>query len=324
MKAVVGTSYGAPDKLQLQDIPSPTIGEKDVLVRVHAASVNALDWHMATGTPMFMRLMSGLSKPKRAVRGVDVAGVVEEVGAGVTRFKPGDEVFGLGSGSFAEYVSAEEKELQPKPSGLRFEEAAALPIAGVTALQALRKASVSEGQRVLVVGAGGGVGAFAVQLAKVSGARVTGVCSSGKVDFVRSLGADDVVDYTRADFSRTGAEYEVIVDAVADRPLADMRRVLSPAGTLVSLGGGKNDSRIVGPLLEIVKVMVVSRLVKQRIVVMLAKVTPESLEELASFYGPGKLAVPVDRTVSLPETPEAINRLYTGGGRGKTVVLVHA
>ena len=196
MRAIVGTSYGTPDKLQLQDIDSPAIGEKELLVRVHAASVNALDWHMATGKPMLMRLMTGLSKPKRAVRGVDVAGVVEEVGPDATRFKRGDEVFGLGGGSFAEYVSADESELQHKPAGLSFEEAAAMPIAGVTALQALQKGPLQAGQRVLILGAGGGVGAFAVQIAKAAGALVTGVCSTSKVDLVRSLGADVIVDYT--------------------------------------------------------------------------------------------------------------------------------
>jgi len=322
VKAIVGTSYGTPDKLQLAEVDRPILGEKELLIRVHAASVNALDWHMATGKPMLMRLVSGLSKPKRPVRGVDVAGVVEEVGQAVTRFKPGDEVFGLGSGSFAEAVSAEERELQHKPAGLSFEEAAAMPVAGVTALQALQKGPLQAGQKVLVLGAGGGVGTFAVQMAKASGALVTGVCSTRNVDLVRSLGADGIVDYTRDDFSRIGSTYDLIVDAVGQRRLRDLRRALAPEGTLVLVGGGKNNSRFVGPLLKMANAKVINPLIKQRILLMVAKITPESLEELAAFYGPEKLAVPVDRTVSLPETPDAINRLYTGHGRGKTVILV--
>lgn len=322
MRGIVGTSYGTPDRLHLEEIDRPTPGEKDVLIRVRAASINALDWHMATGQPMIVRLMAGLSKPKRQVRGVDAAGVVEEVGSAVTRFKPGDEVFGLGGGSFAEYVSCDENELQFKPTDLSFEDAAAMPIAGVTALQALQNCPLRAGQKVLVIGAGGGVGAFVVQLAKVAGGLVTGVCSARNAEFVRSLGADGIIDYTREDFVETDSAYDVVIDVVGERSLRDLRRVLTPRGTLVMVGGGKNSSRFLGPLPKMASAKAINRFIGQQIVVMLAKLTPESLEELATFYGPGKLAVPVVRTASLLETPDALNRLYTGLGQGKTVIRI--
>jgi len=322
VKAIVGTSYGTPDRLRLDDVEGPTIGEKDVLVRVHAASVNALDWHMATGMPMVLRLKTGLSRPKRTIRGVDVAGVVEKVGSVVTRFKPGDEVFGLGSGSFAEYASADESELQHKPEGLSFVDAAALPVAGITALQGLQRGGVHAGLRMLVLGAGGGVGAFVVQMAAAAGALVTGVCSTSKVDFVRSLGASTVLDRSRDDFSRKATTYDLVVDAVGVRSLRSLRRLLTKQGTLVLLGGGASGFSVLGPLPKMAAANVIDHFIKQQIVLMMAKVTPESLDELAAMYGAEKLKVPIDRTVSLPETPEAINRLYTGHGRGKTVVLV--
>ncbi|HEV2360733.1 MAG TPA: NAD(P)-dependent alcohol dehydrogenase, partial [Acidimicrobiales bacterium] len=278
---------------------------------------------MALGKPYLMRPSTGWTRPKRTTRGVDVAGVVEKVGAGVTRFQVGDEVFGLGSGSFAEYVSADETELVRKPATLSFEEAAALPVAGCTALEALRRPGPFEpGRTVLVNGAAGGVGTFTVQLAKAWGATVTGVCSTAKVELVRSLGADYLVDYTKQDFCRTGATYDLVIDAVGNRSFRDLRRAMSPSGQLVLVGGGGGP--LLGPIRQMIRSKFVGPFVSQTINVVMAKVNVDNLLELARLHEEGKLRAPIERTCSLPDTPAEVHRLYAGDARGKTVVLVNA
>ena len=243
MKAIVQDKYGSPDVLQLKDIDKPAVGDKDVLVRVHAADVDRGVWHLMTGLPYLLRLAGGgLRRPKVRVGGKDVAGRVEAVGANVTQFQPGDEVFGICHGSFAEYARANADKLAPKPANLTFEQAAAVPDSGSTALRGLRDAGkLKPGQHVLVIGAGGGVGTFAVQIAKALGAEVTGVCSTTKVDMVRSLGADHVIDYTRDDFTGSGQRYDLILDIAGNRPLSHLRRVLTRRGTLVIIGGEGGD-----------------------------------------------------------------------------------
>ncbi|MGH2766314.1 MAG: NAD(P)-dependent alcohol dehydrogenase, partial [Actinomycetota bacterium] len=239
MKAIVQDTYGSSDVLQLRDIDKPVVEDADLLVRVHAAGVDPGVWHLMTGLPYLVRIMGyGLRTPKTRVRGRDVAGSVEEVGRNVTQFQPGDQVFGICEGSFAEYATAREDKVLPKPANLTFEQAAAVPISAITALQALRdKGQVQPGQRVLVIGAAGGVGTFAVQLAKAFGAEVTGVCSTTKADLVRSIGADDVIDYTRDDFADGARRYDLILDTAGRRSLSHLRRALTPRGTLVIIGG---------------------------------------------------------------------------------------
>jgi NADPH:quinone reductase-like Zn-dependent oxidoreductase len=271
MQAIVNRSYGPPDNLELQEIDRPALDDDGVLVRVGAASVNPYDWHMMRGLPYFVRLISGLRRPKQSVLGADVAGRVEAVGKNVTQFQPGDEVFGSRGGAFAEYVCGRERNFVPRPAGLTFEQAAAIPIAGCTALQALReKGRLQPGQSVLINGAAGGVGTFAVQIAKALGADVTAVCSTPNVDLVRSTGADQVIDYTAADFTRNGRRYDLIVDAVGNHTLTALRRALTAKGTLVLVGGGSGNW--LGPLARPVKASVLSRFVGQRLVPLLAKI----------------------------------------------------
>src|SRR5438094_2880822 len=232
MKAIIQDQYGSPDVLELQEVAKPEIGDEDVLVRVHTAGVHIGDWHLMTGQPYLMRIMGfGFRAPKARVRGMDVAGVVEAVGKNVTRYQAGDEVFGTCDGSFAEYASAPEDMLALKPANLTFEQAAAVPTSAFTALQALRTGGIQSGQKVLIVGASGGVGLFAVQIAKSFGAEVTGVSSTGKVDTVRSLGADHVIDYRKEDFTRSGLQYDLILDMGGNRSLSQLRRALTPRGT---------------------------------------------------------------------------------------------
>jgi NADPH:quinone reductase-like Zn-dependent oxidoreductase len=323
MKAVVGINYGRPDRLGLQDVDIPTIGESELLLRVHAASVNSLDWRMAVGRPYIMRPNIGWRRPKRSIRGVDVAGVVQSVDAKVTRFKPGDEVFGLGSGSFAEYVSADESELAMKPAGLSFELAAAMPVAGCTGLQAVQKVGqLQSGQTVLVNGAAGGVGSCAVQIAKALGAGVTGVCSTSNVDLVSSIGADEVIDYEKDDFAHRGVRYDLVVDAVGNRSLRDLRRVLKEKGSLVIVGGGGGD--LIGPLGQMFRAKLLNPFVSQRIAMVLTKVDPENLEALSDLHASGKFTPAIGRTCSLGEAPDAMSRLATGHTRGKTVIIVNS
>jgi len=319
LKAVVGTEYGSPDDLELQEIDKPVVDGDGVLVRVRATSVNPLDWHFMRGLPYFVRLTAGLRRPKRSVPGVDVAGHVEAVGENVTQFQPGDEVFGSRGGAFAEYVCGGERNFVAKPVGLTFEQAAAVPGAGCTALQALRdRGQIQPGQRVLINGAAGGVGTFAVQIAKAFGADVTGVCSTRNVDMVRSIGADQVIDYTREDFTRVGQRYDLILDAVGNRSLSDFRRALTPKGTLVLVGGGSG--RLLGPLALPLRALVVSPFVGQRLLPFLAKVSKEDLVVLKELIEAGKVTPVIDRTYPLSEAPEAIRYLEAGHAQGKVVI----
>jgi NADPH:quinone reductase-like Zn-dependent oxidoreductase len=321
MKAIVHHRYGSPDVLALQEIDKPVVNEDQVLVRVRAASVNAYDWHILRGLPYLVRLSEGLRKPKRSVAGVDVAGQVEAIGKNVTRFQPGDEVFGERGGAFAEYVCAKENNFALKPANLSFEQAAAVPMAGFTALQALRdKGQVQPGQRVLINGAAGGVGTFAVQIAKVFGADVTGVCSTRNVDMVRSIGADQVVDYTREDFTRTGQRYDLILDVAVSRSLSDCRRVLDSNGMLLMIGAPPG--RWLAPVGHVLAAVLRSRFGSQTMLPLLAKFSNADLIVLKELIEAGKITPVIDRTYPLSETPEAIRYVEAGHAQGKVVITV--
>ena len=322
MRAIVYKSYGSPDVLQCQEVEKPTAGDDQVLVKVRAASVNPLDWHYMRGTPYLVRMGTGLRRPKDARLGVDVAGQVETVGRNVTRFRPGDEVFGVARGAFAEYVSASETKLALKPANLTFERAAAVPIAAFTALQGLRdKGRIQPGQKVLINGAAGGVGTFAVQIAKAFGAEVTGVCSTRNVEMVRSIGADHVIDYTRGDFTRSGPSYDLILDSVGNHSLSDLRRVLTPEGTLV-LVGGPDKGRWLGPLADVLEAVVLSRFVSQKILPFLAHSSKDDLIVMKELLETGKVTPVIDRSYSLRDVPDAIRYLEEGHARGKVVIAV--
>jgi NADPH:quinone reductase-like Zn-dependent oxidoreductase len=324
MKAFVRRVYGPPEKvLELTEVEQPTPADDQVLIRVRAASVNPVDWHEITGEPYLVRIQEGWRTPaKHPVPGTDLAGVVEAVGSGVTRFKAGDEVFGMGSGTFAEYVAVREDHVVAKPANLTFEQAAAVPVAAITALQALRGSGrISAGQKVLVNGASGGVGTFAVQIAKSFGTEVTAVCSSRNVDAAKALGADEVIDYTLADFTRGGQQYDLILDIAGNRPLADRRRVLAAKGTLVMVGGPK-DNRWIGPLGSLLRMLAVSALSSQRLVGMLAKNDAGDLTTLAQLLESGKVVPVVEKTYPLPELPAALTQLGGGHSQGKLVVIV--
>jgi NADPH:quinone reductase-like Zn-dependent oxidoreductase len=325
MRAIARDTYGSPELLELREIEKPVVGADGVLVRVRASSVNPYDWHLLRGVPYFVRLMEGVSTPKTKVLGGDVAGIVEAVGEDVTEFQPGDEVFGSRDGAFADYVLGGERNFAPKPAGLTFEEAAAIPLAGITALQALRdRGAIQPGQQVLINGAAGGVGTFAVQIAKAFGAAVTAVCSTENVDLVRSLGADEVIDYTAEDFTRNGRRHELVFDIAGNRPLRDIRRSLTPKGTLVLVGGGglSDSMALFGPVVRSVKAVALSPFVGQRLLPFLAKIRKEDLLVLTELVEDGKVRPVLDRTYSLSEVPEAIRYLETGHARGKTVITV--
>jgi NADPH:quinone reductase-like Zn-dependent oxidoreductase len=324
MKAIVQDRYGPPDVLELRDVAKPAPGDNEVLVRVHAAAVNALDWHYMRGDPYVARPSMGLLRPKVKIRGRDFAGRVEAVGEGVDRFRPGDEVFGEADGAFAEYVSAPARAVDPKPANLTFEQAAAIPVAGNTALMGLRDvAQVRPGQRVLINGASGGVGTFAVQIAKSLGAEVTGVCSARNADLVRSIGADHVIDYASEDFSRNGQRYDVVFDLVGNRSLTDCRRALTPEGSLVLSGGGVSEGgSLVGPMALFVKGMLLSRFVPHRLLQFTEKPSSENLAALRELVESGAVAPVVDRTYQLSEVPEAIRYLEVDHARAKVVIAV--
>jgi len=323
VKAIVQDRFGPADGLELRDIETPEIGATEVLVRVHAAGVDRGVWHVMTGLPYPIRLAGyGFRAPKHGVPGTDLAGVVTAVGADVTRFAPGDEVFGTGIGTYAEYARAHEDQLAAKPTTLTFEQAAALPASGVTALQALRdRGAVQPGQHVLVIGASGGVGTFAVQLAKAFGAEVTGVCSTTKTDLVRSLGADHVVDYSLEDFTATGTRYDLILDIGGNTSLSRLRQALTPKGTLVIVGG-ETSGKWLGGTDRQVRAMVLSMFVSQKLGTFIAAVKQEDLLVLAQLAESGQLTPAVDRTFSLDEAPKAIRHLDEGHARGKVVVTV--
>jgi NADPH:quinone reductase-like Zn-dependent oxidoreductase len=321
MRAIVRNTYGSPDVLELQETDMPALTDDGVLVRVRAASVNPADWYGLTGRPYLARPLVGLLKPKSNRLGVDFAGTVEAVGRDVTHVRPGDEVFGGKSGAFAEYVAVREA-VVPKPANLTFEQAAAVPVAAVTALQALRdKGRLQPGQKVLINGASGGVGTFAVQIAKALGAEVTGVCSTGNVDLVRSLGADHVVDYTAEDFTRSDRRYDLMLTIAGSRSWSEYRRLLEPKATLVIVGAPKG-SRLLGPLGHIVNIRLASLASSQRVVFFVAKLTRADMTVLRQLLEAGKVTPVVDRRYELSETADALRYLGEGHARGKIVVTV--
>jgi len=322
MKAIVQDRYGSADVLELRDIDVPVIGENDVLVRVHAAAAGPDVWHIMTGKPYMARPVLGFRRPKVPVRGWDVAGTVEAVGASITRFVPGDEVLGVAEGSFAEYAIAPADKVVLKPARLSFEQAAALPISGVTALQAVRKADVKPGQDVLVIGAAGGVGTLLVQIAKAFGGRVTGVSSTSKLDLVRSIGADDVVDYTLQDFTDGSRRWDVILDTAGRRPLRQLRRALSPKGTLVVVGGDGGGRWTGGFFRGMLRGPLVSLFVGQKLGGLNSKTTLEDLQAVADLIEAGTVTPVVDRTFQLVEAPDAIRYLAQGHPGGKVVIDV--
>jgi NADPH:quinone reductase-like Zn-dependent oxidoreductase len=323
MKGIVYRCYGSPDVLRYEDIAKPTASDNEVLVKVHAASVNPLDWHYMEGTPYIVRMGAGFGKPQNPRLGVDFAGTVEAVGKNVTRFKPGDEVFGGKFGAFAEYVAVrEDRALALKPSNLTFEQAASVPIAAITALQALRdKGQVHPGQKVLVNGASGGVGTFAVQIAKSFGADVTGVCSTRNVDLVRSIGADRVIDYTREDFTKGAQHYDLIVDNVGTHSLLEYKRVLNPKGIFVMIGS-TTPGNWFGWLATPVEALMLSPLVSQKFGMILAELNKDDLATLGTLMQSGKVTPVIDRRYKLSETPEALRYLEEGHARGKVVLTV--
>ena len=324
MKAMVNMKYGPPDVLELTEVERPTPKDDEVLLKVHAASVNPADWHLLRGDPYIARLQLGLRYPKTRVLGCDVAGRVEAVGKNVTTLQPGDEVFGSpfmhGFGAFAERVSVSEDLLAPKPTNLSFEQVAAVPLAASTALQGLRDhGGIEPGHKVLIVGASGGVGTFAVQIAKSFDAEVTGVCSTRNVGLVRSLGADRVIDYTREDFARSGQKYDLVFQLAGTRSPSECRRVLTSKGTLVQISGD-SDGRWIGPMDRIIKALVLSPFVSQKMASFTVKPNKEDLRFLTELIESGKLTPVIDRTYSLSETPEAIRHLENGRARGKVVI----
>jgi NADPH:quinone reductase-like Zn-dependent oxidoreductase len=323
MKAIVQDEFGSADVLKMEDIDRPAPGDDEVLIRVEAAGVDPGVWHVMTGLPYMIRLGYGLRKPKTRVRGVDMAGRVDAVGKNVTRFQPGDEVFGTSyKGTFAEYACAREDKLAPKPSNLTFPEAAAVPISACTALQALRdKGRVQPGQNVLIIGAGGGIGSFAVQLAKAFGANVTGVCSTAKADLVRSIGADDVIDYTRDDFADGTRRSDLILDMGGRRSLSHLRRGLTPRGTLVIVGG-EGGGRWVGGFDRSFRAAMLSPFVRHRLTMLISTERPEDLQLLKELIEAGKVTPVIDRTYPLSDTAEAIRHLAEGHPRGKLVITV--
>ncbi len=325
MKAFINCDYGLAN-LKLENIEKPVPNDDQVLVRVHAASVNPYDWHFIEGTPKIIRLMGvGLRKPKDTRVGVDFAGTVEAVGKNVTNFKPGDDVFGGKGGAFAEYVCPRaHRAVALKPANVTFEQAASVNIAGITALQAVRdKGKVQPGQKVLINGASGGVGTFAVQIAKSFGADVTGVCSARNADLVRSLGADHVIDYTKEDFTKGEQRYDVILDNVANHSLSECKRVLTPKGKYVMIGGGgANEQGLIGVMARPLKAMILSPFISQQMGMMMADTNQKDLTVLADMMQTGKLKPVIDRTYKLDQVPDAIRYLEEGHARGKVIIAV--
>ena len=319
MKAIVYATYGPPDVLQLEEVEKPAPGDGELLVKIHAAAANPLDWHYMRGTPFFMRFISGLLKPKNKILGADIAGQVEAVGPNVTQFQAGDEVFGdISKRGFAEYVCVTEDKLVLKPANLSFEAAAAVPVAGLTALQCLRdQGQIQPGQKVLINGASGGVGTFAVQIAKYFGADVTGVCSTRNVDMVRSIGADQVIDYTREDFSQSGQLYDLILDNVGNRSVSDIERILAPTGTY--LLNAYSPAFMLQLMLKSGKSKTGGQTMRNSDV---AKASQSDLEFLKELLEAGTVISAIDRVYPLSEAAEAIRYLEEGHARGKVVITV--
>lgn len=325
MKAICYCDYGTAEVLRLEDWEKPVPGEHQMLVKVRAASVNPLDWHFIRGTPYLMRMGAGLRKPAVTRVGVDFSGTVEQVGPNVTAFKPGDEIFGGRNGAFAEYIVVrDEGAVTFKPANITFEQAAGVPIAAVTALQGLRdRGQVQPGMKVLINGASGGVGTFAVQIAKALGAQVTGVCSGRNTEMVRSLGADDVIDYTKEDFTRRDVKYDIILDNVGNRTIGDVRRVLAPEGKFIVIGGGGPDSgNWIGPMLLPLKTLFMGPFVSQKMGMMIAALNAADLATLGEMMQSGKVTPVVDRTYPLSETADAIRYLEEGHARGKVIITM--
>jgi NADPH:quinone reductase-like Zn-dependent oxidoreductase len=322
MKGWVHRCYGGPDIVQYEDLPKPVAEDDEVIVKVRAASVNPLDWHYMRGKPYVMRLMgTGVGSPKDPLLGVDFSGVVESVGKNVTKFKPGDEVFGGRDGAFSEYVRVREsRNIVMKPANISFEEAAAVPIAAITALQAVRDyGKLKAGEKMLVNGASGGVGTYAVQIAKSMGAEVTGVCSGRNVELVRSLGADHVIDYTKEDFTAGATKYDLVVDNVVTHPFSDYRRVLNEKGRFVIIGS-RNDGEYLGPMADALETGIYDPFVSQEFGFMMSSMKPEDLATLRDMLAAGTIRSIIDRTYKFSEVPEAIRYLETGRARGKVVV----
>ncbi len=323
MKAIVRRCYGSPDVIRYEDVAKPTPADNEILVRVHAASVNPLDWHYLEGTPYMVRLDAGMGKPENPRLGVDFSGTVEAVGAQVTRFKPGDEVFGGKFGALADYVAVpQERAIALKPANVSRAQAAAVAIAGITALQALRdEGHIRAGQKVLINGASGGVGTFAVQIAKSFGTEVTGVCSTKNVELVRSIGADHVIDYTREDFTRGAQRYDLILDNVGTHSLLEYKHVMSPNGTYVMVGL-TDPGRWFGWLSKPVQERILAPFTSQKFAMILAELNKEDLATLATLMQDGKLTPVIDRTYKLDDAAEALRYLEKGHARGKVVVTV--
>ena len=325
MKAIVYCDYGSADVLKLEDLEKPVPDDDQMLVKVRAASINPLDWHFMRGTPKLMRIGTGLRKPKSIRLGVDYAGTIEAVGKNVTQFKAGDDVFGGKNGALAQYVCVRaDRAVTLKPANVTFEQAASVPIAAITALQALRDdGHLQPGQKVLINGASGGVGTFAVQIAKSFGADVTGVCSTRNLELVRSLGADQVIDYTKEDFTRSERRYDLILDNVGTQPLSGFRRVLTPKGICVMVGGGgPNDGQWIGPMSRPLKALLISPFVSQKMGMMMAELNNKDLTILADLMQAGKLTPVIDRQYKLSEVPDAIRYLEEGHARGKVIITV--
>jgi len=322
MQAVVQDRYGSADVLRLARIARPEVADDEVLLRVHAAGLDRGSWHLMTGRPYLLRLGFGLRRPKNPVLGVDVAGTVVAVGSAVTRFSAGDEVFGFGKGSFAEYTVAREDRLARKPKNASFEQAAVVPVSAATALQALRDVGrVEQGQSVLILGASGGVGTYAIQLAKAFGAEVTGVCSTTKLDLVRSLGADHVIDYTRDDFAAGTHHYDLILDIAGNPTLSRLRRALAPTGTAVIVGGEEGGD-FSGGMNRPLRAVALSPLVRQRLTMFIAKERSSDLERLTDLIEAGTVTPSIDRTYPLEQAPEAMRHLAAGKARGKIAITI--
>ena len=322
MKAIVYQEYGSPDVLELREIEKPIPNDNQVLVKVYAASVNPLDWHLLRGKPFVIRLMGfGLLKPKNQVLGADIAGKVEAVGRNVTQFRVGDEVFGAARGGFAEYACFREDKLVLKPATVTFEHAAAVPVAGLTALQALRDhGRLQSGQQVLINGASGGVGTFAVQIAKAFGTHVTGVCSTRNLEMVRSIGADHVIDYTKEDFWRSGNEYDLIVDTAAFHSIREALRALKPTGIYVLVGGSTSTASV---LLSLILNPLIAGIERRKLVSFMARVKQSDLAILGELLETGKVRPVIDRKYSLTEVSQAIRYVGEGHSQGKVVITVH-
>jgi len=322
MKAITYREYGSPDVLRLEEIEKPAPGEGEVLIRIRAASVNAMDCHFMRGEPRFIRLMTGVGKPKNPRLGVDVAGIVEAVGSNVTDFKPGDEVFGVCRGAFAEYACAPGLKVAIKSASVSFEQAAALPVACVTALLGLRdKGKVMAGQKVLINGAGGGVGTFAVQIAKHLGAEVTAVTTTKKLELVRRIGADHVIDYTRDDFTRNGKRYDAIFDLGSNHPWSEIRRSLTRSGTRLFVGGPR-EAGLMRPFVELFKGIAQSPFVSQKVQLVSGRVTREDLVFMDELVADGKIVPAIDGTYPLSDVADAVRRLEEGSVGGKVVITI--